>query len=88
MFLCVLDKSYGFEIKVLTKMVSKHLITQLSNISSAAMELYVNLKVRDKELTGVTHPAMERIGRASWLGEVMAHKSNGGRKSIATRTWP
>ena len=54
----------------------------------ALPETISKVRVRDKELTIVTHPAMERVGRACWLGEVMAHISNGGWKPIAPRPWP
>lgn len=59
------------------------------NVSSIAL-LYDKSKViqRDEELTIVTHPAVERIGGTCYLGEIMAHKSYGGRKPIAPRSWP
>lgn len=37
--------------------------------------------------TVVSHLAMERIGRTSWFGEVMANKSNSRGEPIASRSW-
>lgn len=38
-------------------------------------------------LTVITDLAVERVGRAGWFCEVVANKPNGGRQSIAPRSW-
>lgn len=44
-------------------------------------------KKKPEELTSVRHPAVKGISRTSWLGVVMANKSDGWGKTIASRTW-